>query len=93
MVYREVGGIFISVVRGASGRESAGLYVVRARGSKIAEYGLTLPSGRRKWIVTWGPYKGLTAPTQYDLEKLLVMNMKSDRAARLINKDNGSGDP
>jgi len=93
MVYHDVDGISISFVRGAAGRESTGLYILRARGSKIAEYGLTLPSGRRKWIVTWGPYKGLTAPTQYDLEKLLVMNIKSDRAARLINKDNGSGDP
>jgi len=84
MVYREIKGLRISVVRGPAGRESAGLYVVRVKGKKIAEYGLTLPSGRRKWIVTWGPYEGLVAQTQGDLEGLIAMNYKSEMAAKTI---------
>ena len=93
MVYHDVDGISISFVRGAAGRESTGLYILRARGSKIAEYGLTLPSGRREWVVTWGRYKGLTAPTVYDLESLIVMNVKRDLAGRKANEGNCSGDP
>lgn len=84
MVYREVKGLSISVVRGAAGRESAGLYVVRIKGKKVAEYGLPLPGGSKKWIVTWGPYEGLLSRTQATLEDLIVMNYKSDMAAQAV---------
>lgn len=82
MVYREVRGLSISVVRGPAGRESAGLYVVRIKGKKVAEYGLPLPGGKKKWVVTWGPYEGVLARTQAALEDLVVLNHKSDQAAQ-----------